>query len=78
MSTEESCSHFRHKLFLAVVTGAEQTRLVGVLSIQAAGTGLGLLQLRRVQLEGRRAVDVLEFVQGHRDFVGSRLGALMI
>ena len=43
-----------------------------------AGTGLGLLQLRRVQLEGRRAVDVLEFVQGHRDFVGSRLGAQMI
>ena len=42
------------------------------------GTGLGLLQLRRVQLEGRRAVDVLEFVQGHRDFVGSRLGARMI
>ena len=40
-----------------------------------AGTGLGLLQLGRVQLEGRRAVDVLEFVQGHRDFVGSRLGA---
>ena len=42
-----------------------------------AGTGLGLLQLRRVQLEGRRVVDVLEFVQGHRDFVGSRLGEQM-
>ena len=40
-----------------------------------AGTGLGLLQLRRVQLESRRVVDVLEFVQGHPDFVGSRLGA---
>ena len=40
-----------------------------------AGTGLGLLRLRRVQVEGRRAVDALEFVQGHRDFVGSRLGA---
>ena len=43
-----------------------------------AGTGLGLLRLGRVQLEGRRAVDVLEFVQGHRDFVGSRLGGQMI
>ena len=38
------------------------------------GTGEGLLRLRRVQLEGRRALDAKEFVQGHRDFVGSRLG----
>ena len=41
----------------------------------AVGAGDGLLRLRRVQLEGRRDVDAREFVQGHRDFVGSRLGA---
>ena len=38
-------------------------------------TGEGLLVLRQVQLEGRRAVGGRDFVQGHPDFVGSEVGA---
>ncbi len=40
----------------------------------AVQTGSGLLQLLRVQLEGRRAMSTDEFLRGSRDFVGSRLG----
>ena len=35
--------------------------------------GEGVLGLRRLQLEGRRPVSAQEFINGHRDFVGSRL-----
>ena len=38
-------------------------------------TGGGLLVISRLQPEGRRAVGIQEFLQGYRDFVGSRLGA---
>ena len=38
-------------------------------------TGEGLLAVRRLQLEGRRPVSVEEFLRGHRDLVGSVLGA---
>ncbi|MCH7786656.1 MAG: methionyl-tRNA formyltransferase [Chloroflexi bacterium] len=38
------------------------------------GTGEGILELRRVQLEGRGAVSAREFVQGHRDFPDSQVG----
>ena len=38
-------------------------------------TGTGALLLRRVQIEGRQAADISDFVRGYRDFVGSLLGA---
>ena len=37
--------------------------------------GEGALLLLRVQMEGRQATDISDFVRGYRDFVGSRLGA---
>lgn len=40
----------------------------------AVQTGSGLLQLLRVQLEGRRAMPMDEFLRGSRDYVGSTLG----
>ncbi len=36
-------------------------------------TGQGVLGLRKVQLEGRRAVDAAEFLRGYPRFIGSRL-----
>ena len=36
-------------------------------------TGQGVLGLRKVQLEGRRAVDAAEFLSGYPRFIGSRL-----
>ena len=38
------------------------------------GTGEGILELRRLQLEGRGAVSTRDFVQGHRKFPGSQVG----
>ena len=38
------------------------------------GTGAGILEVARVQLEGRRAVTGREFVAGYRDFIGSIVG----
>ena len=38
-------------------------------------TGRGLLVLGKIQLEGRSAVSAQDFVLGHRDFVGSTVGA---
>lgn len=37
-------------------------------------TGVGMLLLEEVQLAGKRAMPVKEFVRGHRGFIGSRLG----
>jgi methionyl-tRNA formyltransferase len=39
------------------------------------GTGSGVLQVRRVQLEGGAVTTSAQFVQGHREFVGSILGS---
>jgi methionyl-tRNA formyltransferase len=36
-------------------------------------TGAGVLLLREVQLEGKRAMDVRTFLAGYREFIGSRL-----
>ncbi|MBI4298980.1 MAG: methionyl-tRNA formyltransferase [Chloroflexi bacterium] len=36
-------------------------------------TGQGLLAIKRLQLEGHRAVSIRDFLQGYRDFMGSRL-----
>ena len=38
------------------------------------GTGEGVLEVQRLQLEGRRAVAAQEFGSGHRDFLGSTVG----
>lgn len=38
------------------------------------GTGEGLLAVRRLQLEGRRASDAEDFLRGHPQFLGARLG----
>ena len=50
-----------------------------VVSVPAGGAGIvtaeGVLALRTVQLEGRRALGVRDFVQGHGDFVGASVGA---
>lgn len=40
----------------------------------AVVTGQGILELLELQLAGRRAMTVDDFVRGRRDFVGSRLG----
>lgn len=38
------------------------------------GTGDGVLGLRRVQLEGKKANYIVEFLRGHRGLVGDKLG----
>jgi methionyl-tRNA formyltransferase len=40
----------------------------------AVATGEGALRLQRVQLAGKRAMEIGAFLRGQRDFVGSRLG----
>jgi methionyl-tRNA formyltransferase len=40
----------------------------------AVATVEGALRLDRVQLAGKRAMDMTSFLQGHQEFVGSRLG----
>lgn len=40
----------------------------------AVGTGEGLLEIRSLQLEGRRPAEAEDFVRGYPDFVGARLG----
>ncbi len=45
----------------------EQEAVVGV------ATGAGILGLRRVQLEGKKAMEAADFLRGHRDFIGDRL-----
>ena len=41
--------------------------------VVGVGTGRGVLGLKRLQLEGRRPVSSREFLQGYREFLGSRL-----
>ncbi len=40
----------------------------------AVATGEGALLLREVQLAGKRAMDIRDFVRGQREFIGSMLG----
>ena len=40
----------------------------------AVGTGEGLLEIRRLQLEGRRPASAEDFVRGYPDFPGAQLG----
>lgn len=48
--------------------------VVGVGGGAAVGTGEGILRLLRVQLEGKRPLDIEEFLRGRPDFVGAVLG----
>ena len=50
------------------VVGLAEPFLVGV------SAGVGILALRSIQLEGKREVATGEFLRGHRDFLGSKLG----
>ena len=40
----------------------------------AVGTGEGLLEIRHLQLEGRRPAAAEDFVRGYPDFLGAQLG----
>jgi methionyl-tRNA formyltransferase len=57
--------------------GLEPGRVISLLPERGAvfgvATGNGILGLRRVQLEGRRAMTVEEFLRGQREFVGELL-----
>ena len=61
--------------FIDVDAGQATGEVIEVPQGIAVTTGDGALLLRRVQIEGRQAVDIADFVRGHRNFVGSRLGA---
>ena len=54
---------------------AEPGRVVELQNVIAVATGDGALILREVQLAGKRAMKIEEFVRGQRDFVGSLLVA---
>ena len=69
------------KIIEASVSDAARTapaRPGEVVSLPAGGLGIvaseGVLEVRRIQMEGRRAVDASEFVRGYADFVGSVVG----
>lgn len=51
-------------------TGEVLSVASGVIAVQA---GQGVLELRQLQLEGKRPVTAEEFVRGRRDFLGSKL-----
>jgi methionyl-tRNA formyltransferase len=48
--------------------------VVGVNGGAAVGTGEGVLRLLRVQLEGKRPLNIEEFLRGRPDLVGATLG----
>ncbi len=48
--------------------------VTGVVGGGVVGTGEGTLRLLRVQLEGKRPLNIEEFLRGRPDFVGSLLG----
>lgn len=63
---------------MAVAAGDEPGRVVSLAGPVKEGvgvvTGRGVLELRRVQLQGRRSMSTGEFVRGQPDFVGSMVG----
>ena len=64
-------------LDVAPVHGDGEAGTVTIPTVDApivVGTGAGLLAVRRLQLEGRRAADADDFVRGYPDFIGARLG----
>ena len=65
----------------AVGTGSKPDLAVPsgqVVSLPEGGVGVGtsdgILTVKKLQLEGRRAVEIRDFLQGYRDFVGSKVG----
>ncbi len=52
---------------------AEPGRVIQIGKEVAVATGTGALVLREVQLAGKRAVTIEEFVRGHRDLIGDIL-----
>jgi len=62
---------------LPLAGGGEVGRVIAITEPTAAVvgvvTGMGVLGLLRVQLEGRREVSAADFIRGQRDFVGSVL-----
>ncbi len=52
---------------------AGQGKVIKVPEGIAVGTGHGLLRLRTIQLAGRKAMPVEEFVKGQADFIGATL-----
>ena len=57
------------------LNGKHQVRLSRIRRASTVVCGDGLLLLRRLQMEGRQATDIDDFVRGYRDFPGSRLGS---
>ena len=79
-----SFTHWRGRLLKIIEASATQERTshpaspgeVAALSDGVGiGTGDGILEVQLLQLEGRRSVGARDFVVGHRNFVGSVLGA---
>ncbi len=66
-----------HTIPLSGGQGLEPGRVISLLPEQGAvfgvATGSGILGLRRVQLEGRRAMTAEEFLRGQRGFIGELL-----
>ncbi len=65
-----------HKASAIAVDGTEEPgTVVDIPEGVAVVAGEGALLLLRVQMEGRQATGITDFVRGYREFVGSRLGA---
>ena len=47
--------------------------LSGREAVPGIGTGDGILEVRKIQLEGKRAMSAAEFLRGQRDFIGAVL-----
>jgi methionyl-tRNA formyltransferase len=58
---------------LSPQTNAKAGEVVALDSGFGIGTGDGLLNILRVQLEGKQALSAAEFLRGQRDFIGSVL-----
>lgn len=56
-----------------VADGAEPGKVVGSGGKIGVGTGDGILALKTVQLEGKRAMSIQDFVRGARQFIGAHL-----
>lgn len=54
--------------------GVVEGEVVALPSGAGVGTGRGALALHKVQLEGKRAVAIDEFLRGQRGFIGQHLG----
>ena len=60
---------------LELDTGSAPGAVVALPQGIGVATGNGALLLRRIQLEGRQATDISDFMRGYSDFTGSQLPA---